>query len=83
MTDTAYQTQYRQEYVAQFEVSDALLRPTTVQEAVIKGNTAVFLVTGSGGAVAVQRGVSGLIPYGVISNAQNSCTLVETHAPLN
>jgi Phage capsid protein len=58
-----------------------LLRPTTVQEAVIKGNTAVFLVSGSGGAVAVTRGVSGLIPYGVISNTQNSCTLVENHAP--
>jgi len=48
---------------------------------VIKGNTAVFLVSGSGGAVAVTRGVSGYIPYGVISNVQNSCTLVETHAP--
>lgn len=80
MTDTAYQTQYRSEYVAQFEQNYSLLRPTTVQEAVIKGNTAVFLVSGSGGAVAVTRGVSGYIPYGVISNTQNSCTLVETHA---
>lgn len=82
MTDTAYQTQYRSEYVAQFEQNYSLLRPTTVQEAVIKGNIAVFLVSGSGGAVAVTRGVSGYIPYGVISNTQNSCTLVETHAPL-
>lgn len=83
MTDTAYQAQYRSEYVAQFEQNYSLLRPTTVQEAVIKGQTAVFLVAGSGGAVAVTRGVSGYIPYGVISNTQNSCTLVETHAPLN
>lgn len=74
-------TQYRQEYVAQFEQNYSLLRPTTVQEAVIKGNSAVFLVSGSGNAVAVTRGVNGLIPYGVISNAQNTCTLVETHAP--
>src|SRR5690348_16178658 len=81
MTDTAFQNQYRQEWVAQFEQNYSLLRPTTVQEAVIKGNVAVFLVTGSGGAVAVTRGVNGIIPYGVISNTQNNCTLVETHAP--
>lgn len=81
MADTAFMTQYRSEYVAQFEQNYSLLRPTTVQEAVIKGNTAVFLVSGSGGAQAVTRGVSGFIPYGVISNTQNSCTLVETHAP--
>ena len=41
MTDTAFMTQYRSEYVAQFEVNYSLLRPTTVQEAVVKGNTAV------------------------------------------
>ena len=81
MTDTAFQTAYRNEYVAQFEQNYSLLRPTTVQEAIIKGSAAVFLVAGSGGAVAVTRGVSGLIPYGVISNTQNTCTLVETHAP--
>lgn len=81
MSDTAFMTAYRSEYVAQFEQNYSLLRPTTVQEAVIKGNTAIFLVSGSGGATAVTRGVSGLIPYGVISNTQNTCTLVETHAP--
>jgi hypothetical protein len=81
MTDTAFMNQYKSEWVAQFEQNYSLLRPTTVQEAVIKGNVAVFLVTGSGGAVAVTRGVNGMIPYGVISNTQNSCTLVETHAP--
>ena len=83
MTDSAFQNQYRQEYVAQFEMNYSMLRACTVQETVIKGNTAVFLVTGSGGATAVTRGINGMIPYGVISNTQNSCTLVETHAPLN
>lgn len=52
-----------------------------VQEAVIKGNTAVFLVAGSGGASAVTRGINGQIPFGVIHNEQLSCTLVEKHAP--
>ncbi len=41
MTDTAFMTQYREEYVQQFEQTYSLLRPTTVQEAVIKGNQAV------------------------------------------
>lgn len=41
MADTAFMTVYRQEYVEQFEQNYSLLRPTTVQEAVIKGNTAV------------------------------------------
>ena len=58
-----------------------MLRVCCVQEAVIKGNTAVFLVAGSGGATAVTRGVNGYIPYGTVSNVQNTCTLLEYHAP--
>src|SRR3990167_4519630 len=81
MTDTAFMTVYKEEYVEQFEQNYSLLRPTTNQEHVIKGNVAVFLVTGSGGVRAVTRSVNGSIAYGVISNTQNSCTLVETHAP--
>jgi hypothetical protein len=57
------------------------LRIATVQEAVIKGNTAVFLVAGSGGVSATTRGVNGFIAFGVVNNAQKSCTLVEYHAP--
>jgi hypothetical protein len=72
---------YRDEYVAQFEMNYSLLRSATVQEAVIKGNVAVFLVAGSGNAVAVTRQINGMIPYGSISNSQNNCTLVETHGP--
>lgn len=54
-------------------------RDTVTTEAVIKGNTAVFLVADSGGATAVTRGVNGLIPARADNLTQNSCTLVEWH----
>lgn len=77
--DTAFQTQYRQEFIASFEQKQSLLRDTVTTEAVIKGNTAVFLVAGSGGAEAVSRGVNGLIPARADDETQNSCTLSEWH----
>lgn len=79
MADTAYQTQYRQELVAAFEEGMSWLRQTTVTEAVIKGNQAVFLVGGSGGASAVTRGVNGLIPARADDLTQNTCSLTEWH----
>jgi hypothetical protein len=79
MADTAFQTQYRQEFVAQFEQRQSLLRESCTTEAVIKGNTAVFLVAGSGGATAKTRGVNGLIPARADDLTQNSCTLAEWH----
>jgi hypothetical protein len=60
--DSAYQTQYRQEFVTGFEQHQSLLRDTVTTEAEIKGNVAVFLVADSGGAAAVTRGINGLIP---------------------
>lgn len=77
--DTAFQTQYRQEFIAGFEQHQSLLRETVTTEAVIKGNTAVFLVVDSGGAEAVTRGVNGLIPARADNETQNSCTLSEWH----
>lgn len=79
MADTAFQTQYRQEYIAGFEQKQSLLRDTVTTEAVIKGNTAVFLVADSGSATAVTRGVNGLIPARTDNQTQNSCTLGEWH----
>jgi hypothetical protein len=38
MADTAFQTQYRQEFIAGFEDGQSVLRSTTTTEAVIKGN---------------------------------------------
>lgn len=79
MADTAFQTQYRQEFIAGFEQHVSLLRDTVTTEAVIQGNTAVFLVADSGGATAVTRGVNGLIPARADNLTQNSCTLSEWH----
>lgn len=79
MSDTAFQIQYRQEFVAAFEQHQSLLRETVTTDAVIKGNQAVFLVAGSGGASAVTRGINGRIPARNDSNTQNTCTLAEWH----
>src|SRR5258708_14726227 len=77
--DTAFQTQYRQEFVQGFEAHATLLRPCVTTEAVIKGNTAVFLVADSGGATAVTRGVNGLIPARPDNLNQFSAVLQEWH----
>ena len=77
--DTAFQTQYRQEFIAGYEQHISLLRETVVTEAVIKGNTAVFLVASSGGASAVTRGINGLIPARSDALTQESATLQEWH----
>lgn len=79
MSDTAFQTQYRQEFIAGFEQKQSLLRDTTTTEAVIKGNTAVFLVADSGGASAMTRGTNGLIPARADNLTQNSLVLLEWH----
>lgn len=79
MADTAFQVQYRQEFIATFEQRQSLLRETVTTEAVIKGNQAVFLVAGSGGAAAQTRGVNGLIPSRADSLTQTTCTLNEWH----
>lgn len=79
MADTAFQTQYRNEFIATFEQKQSLLRDTVTTEAVMKGNQAVFLVAGSGSASAVTRGVNGLIPARADDNTQNTCVLGEWH----
>jgi len=79
MSDTAFQIQYRQEFIASFEQRQSLLRETVTTEAVIKGNQAIFLVAGSGNAEAVTRGVNGTIPARPDSNTQNTCNLYEWH----
>lgn len=79
MADTAFQTQYRQEFIASFEQRVSLLRDTVTTEAVIKGNEAVFLVAGSGDADAQTRGINGLIPARADDLTQNTCTLTEWH----
>ncbi len=79
MAESAPQRQYRQELIAEFEEGMSWLRQTTVTEAVIKGNEAIFLVGGSGGAKAVTRGINGLIPARADSLTQSTLTLTEWH----
>lgn len=79
MSDTAFQVQYRDEFIAGFEDMQSRLRTTTVTEAVIKGNQATFLVSDSGGATAKTRGTNGLIPARADDNEQLTATLAEWH----
>jgi hypothetical protein len=79
MADTAFQTQYRQEFIAGFEQRESLLRKTVTTEAVIKGNSAVFLIADSGDATATTRGVNGLIPARADNLSQLTATLQEWH----
>src|SRR6266850_7160481 len=77
--DTAYQTQYRDEYIAAYEARQTLLRETVVTDSEVKGNQAIFLVAGTGGASAVSRGANGLIPARSDDQAQNTVVLAEWH----
>jgi hypothetical protein len=79
MSDTAFKTVYREEFIAGFEQHQSLLRDTVVTEAEIRGNQAVFLVVDSGSAAAQTRGVNGLIPARADNNTQNTATLREWH----
>jgi hypothetical protein len=79
MADTAYQIQYKQEFIAGFEQYESLVRQTTTTEAVIKGNQATFLVADSNSAEAVKRGINGLVPARADNLNQYTATLVEWH----
>lgn len=79
MADTAFQTQYRQEFIHGFEDMQSRLRNCVTTESVIKGNTATFLIADSGSATATTRGVNGLIPGRADNNTQTSATLQEWH----
>lgn len=79
MSETALQTQYRQEFIAKFEQGETLLRKTVTTEFEVHGNNAVFLVAGTGGDEAVTRGVNGLIPAVADDLTQLTCALAEWH----
>ena len=79
MADTAFQIQYRQEFIAGFEQHESLVRQSVTTDAEIKAQQAVFLVADSGGASAVTRGVNGLIPARADNLQQNTATLQEWH----
>ena len=79
MASTAFQTQYRNEFIAGYEQGQSLVRQTVTTEGVIKGNQIVFLVADSGGATAVTRGVNGMIPARADNLNKYTATLVEWH----
>jgi hypothetical protein len=79
MADSAFQIQYRQEFIKGFEQHESLVRKTVTTEVEIKGNQAMFLVASSGGAQAKTRGVNGLIPARADSLTQVPATLQEWH----
>lgn len=77
--DTAFQTMYRQEFIAGFEQKVSLIRDTVTTDGTQTGNQYVFLVVDSGGAEAVTRGVNGLIPSRADNQNQNTLVLSEWH----
>lgn len=79
MADSAFQTQYRDEFIAGFEQRQSLVRNTVTTEGEVKGNVITFLVADSGGASAVTRGLNGLIPARADNLSQRTATLVEWH----
>lgn len=79
MASTAFQTLYRNEFIAGFEQNQSLVRQTTITDGIPKGNQFVFLVADSGGATAVTRGVNGMIPARADNLNQYTATLVEWH----
>lgn len=79
MANTAFQTLYRQEFVAGFEQAQSLLRSCCITESMIKGSQATFLVADSGGQSAVTRGVNGMIPSRPDNLNQYTAVLTEWH----
>jgi hypothetical protein len=69
---------YRDEYVASFEQRQSYLRDRVTTEAMIKGASAVFLVTGKADTMK-ERGVDGLIPAASEIDTQVTITLKEMH----
>lgn len=69
---------YRDEFVASFEQRQSYLRDTVTNEAMVKGNSAIFLVTGQAESMK-ERGVDGLIPASNETDVQVTINLKEMH----
>jgi hypothetical protein len=78
-TNMPTQAVYRQEYIDAFERDFSDLRQACTTEANIQGQSAIFLVAGSGGATATTRGANGLIPARQNVNEQFTCSLTQLH----
>jgi hypothetical protein len=69
---------YKEEFVAAFEQRQSYLRDSTTTEAMVKGSSAVFLVTGKADTMK-ERGVDGLIPAANETDSQITVNLKEMH----
>jgi hypothetical protein len=72
------QALYKDEFVAAFEQRQSYLRDSVTTEAMIKGSSAIFLVTGKADTMK-ERGVDGLIPAANEVDTQVTITLKEMH----
>lgn len=81
MAESAFQLQYRQQFVAGFAQRQTLLRDFVTKEGIVKGNQGTFLVA-SDNAQVVTRGINGNIPYQANDTTQVTVTLAEKHAPV-
>lgn len=72
------QVLYRDEFVASFEQRQSYLRDSVTTESMIKGSSAVFLVTGTADSMK-ERGVDGLIPAASEVDTQVTISLKEMH----
>lgn len=77
--DTAFVTQYRDEFTHGFEQNQSVLKAMINSDAQAKGNQAVFDIVDSGGATAVTRGVNGRIPSRTDNENQVTVQLYEWH----
>jgi len=78
-TQEAYITQYREEFIPEFELRKSLLRNSVTTEHVMKGNRARFLISGGKGHKTVTRGPNGRIPGRAPNNNVVECILTEEH----
>lgn len=69
---------YREEYVSAFEQRQSYLRDSVTTESMVKGSSAIFLVTGKADTMK-ERGVDGLIPAANESDTQITISLKEMH----
>ncbi len=78
MAETAFQTMYRDEWIAAFERDGSSLKSTVTTEAMIKGRIATFM-TAQTSRESVTRGANGLIPATADNLTQSTVTLTEAH----
>ena len=76
MADTAFQIQYRQEFIAGFELRESLVRKTVTTDAQINAQQAVFLVADSGSASAVTRTASRRSP--TVGSCSSDAVMLES-----